>query len=336
MTWCSTSSSPAFSRMKPSVTPAKAISCSRARSPATGWEKQVASEKITLGDYALRGPDGGGTIAIYVDDEGTQCRDVTIIEKGVRKGFLIADKRPPELGAEPTATRARLPSRRAAQCACATRRSSGEDKCYEIIVRSSRGFHLKRPLNGQADLTSEFMFGVCCGYDIRNGKLACAGATPRSPASPSTCSKPSRMSATISNGLCPAAGRQETAHRGRQWRPFAQMQGHDRRPRMSAIPGRPRSTTSVLPSSSTERFVLAKAVQAADLRLCNATSRDAVRQSRRQSRALDRRRSLLASPCFSTASAAGRRSTGAQAGSDRGGYRLSPRLGERGRRRRRQ
>jgi TldD protein len=30
---------------------------------------------------------------------------------------------------------------------------------------------LKRATNGQADLTSEFMFGVNCGYEIRNGRL---------------------------------------------------------------------------------------------------------------------------------------------------------------------
>jgi TldD protein len=30
---------------------------------------------------------------------------------------------------------------------------------------------LKRSSNGQADLTSEFMFGIVCGYEIANGRL---------------------------------------------------------------------------------------------------------------------------------------------------------------------
>jgi len=61
--------------------------------------EQVASEKITLGDYASRGPDGGGTIAIHVDDEGTLCRDVTIIENGILKGFLHSRQTAAELDA---------------------------------------------------------------------------------------------------------------------------------------------------------------------------------------------------------------------------------------------
>ncbi len=50
--------------------------------------EMVASEKITLGDYGGRGPDGSSSFAIHVDDEGTPCQDVTIIEKGVLKNFL--------------------------------------------------------------------------------------------------------------------------------------------------------------------------------------------------------------------------------------------------------
>jgi len=47
----------------------------------------------------------------------------------------------------------------------------GKDRVAEMIASIDRGYYLKRPSNGQADLTSEFMFGVCCGYEIRGGKL---------------------------------------------------------------------------------------------------------------------------------------------------------------------
>jgi len=133
----------------------------------------VASEKITLGDYAQRGPDGGGTIAIHVDDEGTQCRDVTIIEKGVLKGFLHSRQTAAELDAEPTGNaRAFSFSDEPLVRMRNTAILPGEDKRAEMIASIDRGYYLKRPSNGQADLTSEFMFGVCCGYEIRNGKLA--------------------------------------------------------------------------------------------------------------------------------------------------------------------
>ncbi len=132
----------------------------------------VASEKITLGDYASRGPDGGGTIAIHVDDEGTLCRDVTIIEKGVLKGFLHSRQTAAELGAEPTGNARAFsfldePLVRMRNTAILP----GKDKLAEMIASIDRGYYLKRPSNGMADLTSEFMFGVCCGYEIRGGKL---------------------------------------------------------------------------------------------------------------------------------------------------------------------
>ena len=132
----------------------------------------VASEKITLGDYAGRGPDGGGTIANHVDDEGTLCRDVTIIENGVLKGFLHSRQTAAELGAEPTGNaRAFSFSDEPLVRMRNTAILPGKDRLAEMIASIDRGYYLKRPSNGQADLTSEFMFGVCCGYEIRGGKL---------------------------------------------------------------------------------------------------------------------------------------------------------------------
>ncbi|MFP5326974.1 MAG: metallopeptidase TldD-related protein, partial [Acidimicrobiia bacterium] len=40
-----------------------------------------------------------------------------------------------------------------------------------MIGEVERGYFFKRPTNGQADSTSEFMFGVGCGYEIVDGKL---------------------------------------------------------------------------------------------------------------------------------------------------------------------
>jgi TldD protein len=134
---------------------------------------KVASEKFTLMDCAGRGPDGEGTIAIHVDDEGTLCRDVTIIENGVLKEFLTDKETARELG--------RMPSGNARAFSFSdeplvrmrnTLIKPGTDKLDDMIGAIGDGYFLKRTLNGQADMTSEFTFAMGCGYEIKSGKLS--------------------------------------------------------------------------------------------------------------------------------------------------------------------
>jgi TldD protein len=132
----------------------------------------VASEKVTLVDYAERGPDGNGGIAIHVDDEGVECRDVTIIEDGVLKTFLHNKETAREFGAEPTGNARAYafddePLVRMRNTAIAP----GTDTLDEMIAAVDHGYYLMRPTNGQADSTSEFMFGVGMGYEIEDGKI---------------------------------------------------------------------------------------------------------------------------------------------------------------------
>jgi TldD protein len=134
--------------------------------------EMVASEKITLGDYAGRGPDGSSSFAIHVDDEGTPCQDVTIIEKGVLKNFLHNKETARRLGQEPTGNaRAYSFSDEPLVRMRNTAILPGENKLEDMIGAVERGYYLKRATNGQADWTSEFMFGINHGYEIRNGKL---------------------------------------------------------------------------------------------------------------------------------------------------------------------
>lgn len=132
----------------------------------------VASEKVTLLDYAERGPDGNGGIAIHVDDEGVACRDVTIIENGVLKTFLHNKETAREMGAEPTGNARAYafddePLVRMRNTAIAP----GNDSIEEMIASVDHGYYLVRPTNGQADSTSEFMFGVGMGYEIEGGEI---------------------------------------------------------------------------------------------------------------------------------------------------------------------
>jgi TldD protein len=144
-----------------------------AGSVAANWlGRQVASEKITLGDQAGRGFDGCAGVAIHVDDEGTPCRDVSIIENGILTGFLHNKSTALEFGVEPTGNaRAFTFSNEPLVRMRNTAIMPGSDRMDDMIGAIDRGYYLKRSNNGQADLTSEFMFGITCGYEIRDGKL---------------------------------------------------------------------------------------------------------------------------------------------------------------------
>ena len=47
----------------------------------------------------------------------------------------------------------------------------GQSKLEEMIASIDDGYYFLQSSNGQADLTSEFMFGVTMGYEVKNGKL---------------------------------------------------------------------------------------------------------------------------------------------------------------------
>jgi TldD protein len=47
----------------------------------------------------------------------------------------------------------------------------GNDSLEDMISSVDNGYYLLSTNNGQADSTSEFMFGITMGYEIKNGKL---------------------------------------------------------------------------------------------------------------------------------------------------------------------
>jgi TldD protein len=47
----------------------------------------------------------------------------------------------------------------------------GDSKLDDMIESVEDGYYLMQSSNGEADSTSEFMFGVVMGYEIKNGKL---------------------------------------------------------------------------------------------------------------------------------------------------------------------
>ncbi len=134
--------------------------------------KQVASELITLVDYAHSYEGKLLGVPVFVDDEGTKAEDVVLIEHGILKEYMHNKETAAHFGAQPKGN-ARAnefvdePLVRMRNTAILP----GKNTLEEMIASVEDGYYFMNPTNGQADLTGEFMFGVAMGYEIKKGKL---------------------------------------------------------------------------------------------------------------------------------------------------------------------
>ena len=134
--------------------------------------KQVASPLVSIVDFAHTAFGKRAPLPVYVDDEGVECRDTVLIENGVLKGFMNNRESAAHFGMEPTGHAraygfADEPLIRMRNTAILP----GTDKLSDMIASIDNGYYLTRSMNGQADTTGEFMFGITMGYEIKNGKL---------------------------------------------------------------------------------------------------------------------------------------------------------------------
>ncbi|MEX0942560.1 MAG: TldD/PmbA family protein [Pseudomonadales bacterium] len=134
--------------------------------------KQVASDLVTLIDFANTYAGETLPVPVYLDDEGVESTDAVLIENGILKSFMH-NKDSAQYFGMPLTGNARAfgyddePLVRMRNTAIL----SGKDKFEDMIASIEDGYLLMRPTNGQADSTSEFMFGVQMGYEIKDGKL---------------------------------------------------------------------------------------------------------------------------------------------------------------------
>lgn len=134
--------------------------------------KQVASELVTLSDFANTAFGERCPLPVYVDDEGTAARDVTLIENGILTGYMNNRESAQRFGMEPCGNaRAWLFSDEPLIRMRNTAIHPGRDKLDDMIASVDDGYYLISTNNGQADTTGEFMFGVTMGYEIKKGKL---------------------------------------------------------------------------------------------------------------------------------------------------------------------
>lgn len=134
--------------------------------------KEVASPLVNLVDFAHSAFGKTCPIPVWVDDEGTHAQDATIIENGILKSFLHNKDSAHHFGHELTGNaRAYTFSDEPLIRMRNTAFLPGKSKLQDMIASIENGYYLINTGNGQADSTSEFMFAVTFGYEIKNGKL---------------------------------------------------------------------------------------------------------------------------------------------------------------------
>ncbi len=134
--------------------------------------RQVASEKVTLTDFASEAFGERCPLPVFVDDEGTRAVDVPLIENGILTGYMNSRESAEHFGMTPGGNaRAWLFSDEPLIRMRNTAVHPGTDKLEDMIASIDDGYYLMDSGNGQADTTGEFMFGVTLGYEIKKGKL---------------------------------------------------------------------------------------------------------------------------------------------------------------------
>lgn len=134
--------------------------------------KIVASDKISLVDFAHTAFGKPVPLPVYVDDEGTKTEDALLIDKGRLVGYMNSRETANHFNMTPTGNARAYgfydePLIRMRNTAVLP----GTDSLQKMIESVDDGYYLLDSNNGQADTTGEFMFGVTLGYEIKNGKL---------------------------------------------------------------------------------------------------------------------------------------------------------------------
>jgi len=134
--------------------------------------KPVASELVTMVDFAHTAFGKPAPLPVYVDDEGTLAEDAVLIKDGILTGYMNNRETAQHFDMNPQGNaRGFLFSDEPLIRMRNTAILPGKDKLEDMIAAIDDGYYLTYTNNGQADMTGEFMFGVCMGYEIKKGKL---------------------------------------------------------------------------------------------------------------------------------------------------------------------
>lgn len=139
---------------------------------AHNLDKQVASDLVTMVDFAHTALGRPCPLPVYVDDEGVVAEDVVLIEDGILKNFMHSRDTARHFGVKPQGNaRGFLFSDEPLIRMRNTLILPGKSKLDDMISSIDDGYYLVKTGNGQADTTGEFTFSVELGYEIKKGKL---------------------------------------------------------------------------------------------------------------------------------------------------------------------
>jgi TldD protein len=137
--------------------------------------QRVASDLVTMIDLAHTYRGEEVLIPVYADDEGTPAQDAVLIDKGILTTFMSSRETAARLGLPATGSaRAYGPSDEPLVRMRNTAIMPGTLKLDDMIAGVDNGYLLMKTGNGQADSTTEFMFGITLAYEIRDGRLGSA------------------------------------------------------------------------------------------------------------------------------------------------------------------
>lgn len=111
-------------------------------------------------------------VPVLVDDEGVKAKDVLLIKDGILTNYMHNRESSVYYNQELTGN-ARASAfndipliRMRNTCIL-----PGKDKLQDMISSIEDGYYLVKSGNGRAENTSEFIFGVRLGFEIKNGKI---------------------------------------------------------------------------------------------------------------------------------------------------------------------
>jgi TldD protein len=134
--------------------------------------QRVASERVTMIDVAHTFDGEETMVPVYADDEGTPARDAVLIRDGILTEFMSSRETAARMGIQATGSaRAYAPHDEPLVRMRNTVILPGTQSLQDMIAGVEDGYLLAKTANGQADSTTEFMFGITLAYEIRNGRL---------------------------------------------------------------------------------------------------------------------------------------------------------------------
>ncbi|MHA1223215.1 MAG: TldD/PmbA family protein, partial [Candidatus Heimdallarchaeaceae archaeon] len=135
--------------------------------------QKVCDERISLVDSpTLQGSNWEGSGWLPFDDEGVKGKKTYVIKEGIMENYMTNRALATELGVEATGNaRAYTFKDEPIVRMRNTYIEAGDMSIEELYEAVGNGFLLLSLQNGQADSSSEFMFGAVECYEIKNGEL---------------------------------------------------------------------------------------------------------------------------------------------------------------------